>query len=77
MSANGWAMCVLHHRLFDVGMFTVRPDDLVVVASPRFSASSAHPLRAYAGEPVAVPAGVPLDREALAFHSTAVFRAAS
>ncbi len=49
--ANGLAMCALHHRLFDRGMFGFDADTRALRASPRFAATALTPVMPNAAAP--------------------------
>ncbi len=49
---NGMALCALHHRLFDAGAFTIRPDLTVIVADSVSRSGSREWLWRFADRPV-------------------------
>ena len=74
---NGIALCVLHHKFFDLGLFTVLPDLKVLVGGLAVGASAEESLNKYSGSILPV---IP-DRvdhrpgaEYLDWHKRAVFR---
>jgi putative restriction endonuclease len=74
---NGLCFCVLHHKLFDLGAFTVG-EDLVVLVSDEASGPESSPdlLLTYHGKTVSPPihkANWPA-KEYLGWHSKEVFR---
>lgn len=77
---NGLALCVLHHRLFDRGAFTVMRDYRVVVANQVEGFGSQDALVRFNGQPLQV---IPLHRDLrpdsryLSWHSREVFRAST
>ena len=73
-AANGWALCVLHHRLFDRGLFSVDAETLMLRVSPWFSVRpQADPLGPHADRPVTVPEEADLDRDQLNWHAEVAF----
>ena len=75
---NGLALCVLHHRLFDRGAFTVMRDYRVVVATQVDGLGSNDALVRFDGQPLRI---IPTDRDLrpdgryLSWHAREVFRA--
>lgn len=75
---NGLALCVLHHRLFDRGAFTVLQDYHVVVAAQVDGTGTRHALMRFSGQPLRV---IPVrhdlrpDVQYLSWHAKEVFRA--
>ena len=51
---NGLALCVLHHKLFDVGLFTIRLDHTVQVGGPATGHTWQASLNRYNGCPLKV-----------------------
>ncbi|HUG85746.1 MAG TPA: HNH endonuclease [Euzebya sp.] len=70
-AGNGLAMCALHHRLFDRGMFGFDPTDRRVRTSPRFTSTTGWASMDHA---VVVPERIA--RENLVWQITNVFKAA-
>jgi putative restriction endonuclease len=52
---NGLALCVLHHKIFDLGAFTLANDVLVVSDQANGTAGFAETLMAYHGRPIRPP----------------------
>lgn len=74
---NGMALCVLHHKFFDSGLFTVLSDLTVVVSESATGASVEHSLNKYHGSKLAVIPDHSNQRPApkyLAWHRRAVFK---
>ena len=75
---NGLALCVLHHRLFDRGAFTVKPDYRIVVATSVDGPRSRDTLVCFNGQPLQI---IPTnhdqrpDSQYLSWHAREVFRA--
>ena len=77
---NGLALCVLHHRLFDRGAFTVMRNYRVVVANLVSGARSNDALSRFNGQPLqCLPTRHDLrpDGQYLSWHAKEVFRAPS
>lgn len=53
--SNGLALCVLHHKTFDLGAFTLANDVLVVSDQANGTAGFAETLMAYHGRPIRSP----------------------
>lgn len=75
--ANGIAMCVLHHRAFDRGLFSVGPDNRIVLAK-HVRRNDATPMHRVAlleieGRPVRQPQRFAPPPDAFAFHRANVF----
>lgn len=68
---NGLALCALHHRLFDRGMFGFDPEDRRVRTSPRFASTPG-----WASVDQLVVAPERIAAENLAWQLTNVFKAA-
>ena len=76
--ANGMALCVLHHKCFDFGLFTVSSDLTVRVGGLAVGASVEESLNKYNGLTLPVFPDGPDERPAskyLEWHARAVFRA--
>ena len=76
--ANGMALCVLHHKFFDSGLFTVLSDLTVLVGGLAVGESVEESLNKYRGLVLAVFPDRPDERPAskyLEWHTRAVFRA--
>ena len=76
--ANGMALCVLHHRFFDSGLFTVSSDLTVLVGGVAVGESVEESLNKYRGSVLPVFPDCPDERPAskyLEWHARAVFRA--
>ena len=74
---NGISLCVVHHKLFDAGLFTVSSDLLVVVSETAVGDSAEHSLNQYQGSKLAIIPDHPDQRPApkyLAWHRQAVFK---
>ena len=75
---NGLALCVLHHRLFDRGAFTVAPNYRVVVATQVEGAGFRHALKRFDRQRLLV---LPIrdelkpDQRYLRWHAREVFKA--
>jgi putative restriction endonuclease len=77
--ANGLALCVLHHKIFDLGAFTVRPDRVVLVSDRVNGSTRLHEyLLAYHGRPIREPQRPEHrpDKDHLEWHAREVFRGA-
>ena len=78
VTPNGLALCSLHHKLFDLGAFTVEPGELRVVFSQRAisSGSELHNALAHHGAPVRRPQSADQSpaREFLAWNMDNVFK---
>lgn len=75
---NGMALCVIHHKLFDSGLFTVLPDFTVLVGGPAEGSSVEELLDRFGGSVLKVVPDQPNQRPAteyLEWHRRAVFRA--
>ena len=75
---NGLALCVLHHKLFDLGAFTVDPTRSLVICSEELSNSSRSDwILGFHGENVAPPLHPDYAPKAgyFTWHRTQVFRA--
>jgi putative restriction endonuclease len=55
LESNGLALCVLHHKTFDLGAFTVKEGVLLVSDQANGSAGFQESLLAYHGKPVRPP----------------------
>ena len=76
--ANGMALCVLHHKFFDSGLFTVSSDLTVLVGGLAVGESVEESLNKYRGLVLPVFPDRPDERPAskyLEWHTRAVFRA--
>ena len=76
--ANGMALCVLHHKFFDSGLFTVASDLTVLVGGMVAGDSAEALLNRYGGLVLSVVPDRPEQRPAseyLEWHARAVFRA--
>ena len=51
---NGLALCSLHHKVFDLGAFTIRPPDYVMVFSQHLF-GNAEKLLSYHGSAIQLP----------------------
>ena len=73
---NGMALCVMHHKLFDTGAFTVVPDDLTVIVARSVSGSgSKRWLGRFDRQPLRVkPERDPPEATHLKWHTSEVFR---
>ena len=76
---NGLALCVLHHKLFDLGSFTVRDDLRVSVSQHLTGKGKEMAIGQYDGERLYVPAGLDSGYhpapEYLGWHRGQVFKA--
>ena len=75
---NGMALCVLHHKLFDAGLFTVSSDLTVLVGESAVGNSVEHSLNKYNGTRLSVTPDHSNQRPApkyLDWHRQAVFKA--
>ena len=75
---NGIALCLLHHKLFDSGLFTVLSDLTVLVGRSAVGDSVEESLNQYAGSPLALIPDRSDQRPAasyLQWHKLAVFKA--
>ena len=75
---NGLALCVLHHKFFDSGLFTVLPNLTVLVGGPAVGSSVEESLNQYGGAALRVIPDRPAHRPAtryLEWHMRAVFKA--
>ena len=75
---NGIAMCSLHHKVFDLGVFKILPDGYQMVFSQQLNGSEAstRTMLAYHGAGLILPQSddyLP-NREYLDWHSTQVFK---
>ena len=75
---NGLALCSVHHKLYDLGVFTIRPDSLMIEFSKHALGSSAVTQRLldYHGEPICTPDD-PAERPSdihLSWHVEELFR---
>lgn len=75
---NGLALCALHHKIFDMGAFTVRPEDGVMLFSQHVNADREvqQKLLAYHGSQLIQPQSGDYapNPEFLAWHAREVFR---
>lgn len=74
---NGMALCVLHHKLFDLGLFTVSPNYTVILGRPAEGRSVEKALNRYGGTSLKIVPDEPDHRPAtkyLEWHRQAVFR---
>ena len=55
VECNGLALCVLHHKTFDLGAFTVSDGDLIVSDQANGTAGFQESLLAYHGKPIRPP----------------------
>lgn len=77
---NGLALCVLHHKFFDAGLFTVMPNLTVLVGGLAVGHSVQESLNRYGGLALRVIPDRPDQRPAskyLEWHKQAVFRPAT
>lgn len=78
ISTNGLSLCVLHHELFDWGIFTVQPDTLSIsVATDILRQLPENTIANYHGTPLQVVPKRNCDypaAEYLDWHSRNVFR---
>ena len=79
VESNGLAMCALHHKIFDLGAFTVEPANLSIVFSQNLQlgdATRAH-LLSHHGVGIIGPqsTGYAPDRAYLDWHAKEVFKA--
>ena len=75
---NGMALCVLHHKFFDSGLFTVLPNLTVLVGGLAVGDSVEDSLNKYRGSILPIIPGCPHQRPAprfLEWHKRAVFKA--
>jgi putative restriction endonuclease len=72
---NGLALCSLHHKVFDLGAFTIRPDGFTMEFS-RHLVGEASKLLAYHGAGIALPqtSTARPNREFLEWHAREVFK---
>jgi putative restriction endonuclease len=75
---NGMAMCALHHKIFDLGAFTVEPENLSIVFSQNLQlgdATRSH-LLSYHGAGIIGPQSLTYapDRAYLNWHAKQVFK---
>ena len=79
-SENGLSLCVLHHELFDWGIFTVQPDTLnIMVTRAILEKDTDNPITDLHGTPLQTIPGSRSDRPAtehLNWHTKNVFRGA-
>lgn len=78
VESNGMAMCALHHKIFDLGAFTVEPANLSIVFSQNLQlgdATRAH-LLSYHGAGIIGPQSTAYapDRAYLNWHAKEVFK---
>jgi len=78
VESNGMAMCALHHKIFDLGAFTVEPANLSIVFSQNLQlgdATRSH-LLSYHGAGIIGPQsiGYAPDRAFLNWHAKEVFK---
>ena len=74
---NGIALCLLHHKFFDSGLFTILPDLTVQVGRTAVGKSMQESLLKYAGQPLPVLPAQWEQRPAanyLQWHKLAVFK---
>ena len=73
---NGMALCVMHHKLFDTGAFTVTPGDLTVIVARSVGGSgSKRWLGRFDRRPLRVtPERQPPEAAHLKWHASEVFR---
>ena len=78
-STNGLSLCVLHHELFDWGIFTIEPDTLNIrISGTILEQASDSPVTSLHGKPIQVIPKSGSDRPATQFlkwHHRNVFRA--
>ena len=75
---NGMALCVLHHKFFDSGLFTVLSDLTVLVGGLAVGDSVEESLNKYVGSVLPIVPARPDQRPApryLEWHRRAVFKA--
>ena len=72
---NGLALCALHHRLFDKGVFTLSPNRQVIVANSAAGKGVASTLGQFHSKPIVLPASVEdwPGADFLRWHSREVF----
>lgn len=74
---NGLALCVLHHKAFDLGAFTVEEDDLTVLCSQELSGNTKRDwLIGYHGSRISEPQSLSYFPEAkyLNWHRKTIFK---
>ena len=73
---NGMALCVMHHKLFDTGAFTVAPGDLTVIVARSIGGSGSEEwLERFDRQPLLVrPERHPPEAAHLRWHTSEVFR---
>ncbi len=76
---NGLCLCSIHHRVFDIGGFTLLPrgnDLLVIVSSVISGPSSYETLNQYHAKPISIllPEGTKPATSYIQWHNTEVFR---
>ena len=78
VESNGMAMCALHHKIFDLGAFTVEPANLSIVFSQnlQLGESTRSHLLSYHGAGIIQPQSKVYapDREYLDWHAMEVFK---
>lgn len=78
IETNGLALCVLHHKIFDMGVFAIRPDDGVMLFSQQLNGDkdTQGKLLAYHGSPLIQPQSQDYapNSEFLHWHLKEVFR---
>jgi putative restriction endonuclease len=72
---NGLALCSLHHKVFDLGAFTIRPSDHVMIFSQHLF-GNAEKLLSYHGAGIQLPQSMSYlpSAEFLAWHEDQVFK---
>ncbi len=79
VESNGMAMCALHHKIFDLGAFTVEPDNLSIVFSQNLQLGDAtrSQLLSYHGAGIIGPQSTAYapQRAYLDWHAKEVFKA--
>jgi putative restriction endonuclease len=78
LETNGLALCSLHHKIFDLGAFTVRPDSFTLVFSQHTAMSDATKVRllSHHGVGIILPQSERFypSRQRLHWHATQVFK---
>ena len=81
IESNGLALCSLHHKIFDMGAFTVTPDNFKMQFSNLVmgSASTKGSVLAHHGQPIIHPQNDKFlpDQQFLTWHASQVFKGAS
>ncbi len=78
VESNGLALCTLHHKVFDLGAFTVTPDEFTLVFSQDISGGTQKDwLMAFHGRSLIRPQSESYlpDRKFLNWHQSTIFRA--